>query len=110
MRTIPEKNSLVAPLVVAVCLLTAGCPKPSVAVRTYVIKQKDTLWSVSMMHYGSGRHWRNLVAANPGLDPAALVVGQTIKIQPLSTSSTQSGTSGAAAPGPGDNIAPGPDY
>ena len=27
MRTIPEKNSLVVPLVVAVCLLTAGCGK-----------------------------------------------------------------------------------
>jgi len=100
MGTTPEKNGLITALVVAVCLLTAGCSKSSVTVRTHVIKRADTLWKVSEMYYGDGRHWRNLVAANPGLDPAALVVGLTIKIQPLSTFSTRSGSSDAAAPDP----------
>jgi nucleoid-associated protein YgaU len=100
MRTIPEKSSLVVPLVVAVCLLTAGCPKSPATVRIHVIKRGDTLWKVSEMYYGDGRRWKNLVVANPGLDPAAMVVGQTIKIQPLSTSSTQSGALDVAAPDP----------
>lgn len=100
MRTTPEKNSVVTALAVAICLFTAGCPKPSGTVRVHVIKQKDTLWKVSEMYYGDGRHWRNLVEANPGLDPAAMVVGQTIKITPLPTSSGRSVASDAAAPDP----------
>ena len=51
--------------------------------RTYVIKANDKLWTLAETHYGHGKHWQLLVAANPGLSPTALVVGRTIKIPPL---------------------------
>ena len=53
------------------------------AVRSYAIQQGDTLATISAVFYGDVKHWRLLVDANPGLDPARLTVGATISIPPL---------------------------
>ncbi|MBI1337236.1 MAG: LysM peptidoglycan-binding domain-containing protein [Phycisphaera sp.] len=47
---------------------------------TYTIRKGDTLFSIAKRTYGSGNRWRDIVAANPGLVPEKLRVGQTITL------------------------------
>jgi len=47
---------------------------------TYTIKQGDTLWKIATAHYGDGKKWKEIVDANPGLEPSKLRVGQTITL------------------------------
>jgi nucleoid-associated protein YgaU len=49
---------------------------------TYTIQKKDTLWSIASRLLGNGQRYRDILAANPGLDAKKLAVGQTIKIPP----------------------------
>ncbi len=46
--------------------------------QTYAISRGDTLWSIASRTYGDGQRWRDIVNANPGLEPRRLRVGQTI--------------------------------
>jgi LysM repeat protein len=57
-------------------------PHAGAAARSYVIQAGDTLAEISSVFYGSPIHWRTLVAANPGLDPANLTPGQALTIPP----------------------------
>jgi LysM repeat protein len=55
----------------------------SVAVRgsrTYTIQAGDTLADISTLFYGAPEHWRVLINANPGLNPAALAPGTVLVI------------------------------
>ena len=54
--------------------------EPAPALRTYTVRKKDTLWSIAKKHLGDGQRWKEIVAANPGLDPRKLMPGQTIKL------------------------------
>ncbi len=47
---------------------------------SYTVKHGDTLYSIAKSRYGSGKEYTKIVAANPGLDPSKLRVGQTITI------------------------------
>ena len=63
----------------------AGSPVPTAAaipsgVRTYTVQPGDTLADITALFYGSPAAWRTIVAANPGLDPAALQPGMTLTI------------------------------
>jgi 5'-nucleotidase / UDP-sugar diphosphatase len=46
----------------------------------YTIKPGDTLYRIAVTHYGSGKQWKKIIAANPGLSPSHLRVGQTITL------------------------------
>jgi len=48
----------------------------------YTIQKGDTLWSIAKKHLGDGKRWKDIVAANPGLKPEKLKVGQKIVIPP----------------------------
>lgn len=48
--------------------------------RRYRVQPGDTLATIAAVFYGDAQHWRRIVDANPGLDPAALPVGETIAI------------------------------
>ena len=50
--------------------------------RTYTIQAGDTLADISTLFYGAPEHWRNIINANPGLNPAALVPGTVLVIPP----------------------------
>lgn len=52
------------------------------AQRTYTVQAGDTLADIATLFYGSPTPWREIVAANPGLDPAKLTPGQTLVIPP----------------------------
>jgi len=45
---------------------------------TYTIVQGDTLYGIAMKHYGDARSAQIIEAANPGLNPTALRVGEKI--------------------------------
>ncbi len=47
---------------------------------SYTVKKGDTLWSIAKSRYGNGQKWQDIVAANPGLNPQKLAVGQTITL------------------------------
>jgi len=73
-----------APDIVMVTAATAA-PAPPAATptpgnQTYVIQAGDTLAAISAAFYGSVQPWRRILDANPGLDAAALPVGQSIVI------------------------------
>ena len=76
---------------------------------TYTIEQGDTLYGIALKHYGDARGAPVIEAANPGLNPRALRVGEKITLPdkppaaerlpaPPGGSSAASGAS-AAAPG-----------
>ena len=47
---------------------------------TYVVKHGDTLFHIATVSYGSGGQWKKIAAANPGVDPKHLKVGQKLII------------------------------
>lgn len=47
---------------------------------TYTVKKGDTLFGIARTHYNDGKQWKKIVAANPGLSPQSLKVGQTITL------------------------------
>jgi len=57
----------------------ASTPPPA-GQRRYVVQEGDTLALISSVFYGDAASWRRIVDANPGLDPAALPVGQELVI------------------------------
>lgn len=46
--------------------------------RSYTVQRGDTLWSIAARNYNDGHKWRDIQAANPGLQPNKLRVGQQI--------------------------------
>lgn len=48
--------------------------------RKHVIVKGDTLYSLARRYLGHGRRWQEIQAANAGLDPRKLRVGQEIVI------------------------------
>jgi len=52
---------------------------------TYVVRAGDTLSAIASRMLGSRERWRELVAANPGLDPKHLLVGQSIRVPRATT-------------------------
>ncbi|MEL7237575.1 MAG: LysM domain-containing protein [Planctomycetota bacterium] len=60
----------------AVATINVGTPGP----RQHTVAAGETLYAISRTHLGDGRRWRDVVAINPGLDPTALVVGQTLML------------------------------
>jgi 5'-nucleotidase/UDP-sugar diphosphatase len=65
---------------------TPPAPAPATAVnygapaggRTYVVQNRDTLWSIAARHYGDGKRWRDIAAANGISNERRLMVGQTL--------------------------------
>ena len=47
---------------------------------SYTVKKGATLYSIARNRYGSGKEWSKITAANPGLRPESLKVGQTIVV------------------------------
>jgi len=53
---------------------------PAASTHAYTVRSGDTLSEISQRELGSARRWQEIVAANPGLDPARLRAGKTIQI------------------------------
>ena len=44
----------------------------------YTVKKGDTLFRIAKDHYGDGKQWRRIAAANPGVTPTSLKAGQIL--------------------------------
>jgi len=62
-------------------LATRPAPPPAQP-RKYTVRRQDTLWSIAVRHLGDGKRWKEIQAANAGLDPAKLTPGQVITLPP----------------------------
>ena len=47
---------------------------------SYTVLKGDTLYKSARERYGDGKQWQRIAAANPGLSPGSLKVGQKIAI------------------------------
>ena len=56
--------------------LTTAPAQPDAA--SYTVKQGDTLFHIAREQYGDGKKWKQIAAANPGVTPATLKVGQKL--------------------------------
>jgi 5'-nucleotidase len=57
-----------------------GASAPIAAGGTYTVQRGDTLYKLAREHYGDGKQWTRITAANPGLSPQSLKIGQKIMI------------------------------
>jgi nucleoid-associated protein YgaU len=64
--------------------VVAAPAAPAAGTTQYTIKSGDTLEGIARAQMGDGQKWQLIAAANPGLDPKALKIGQKITI-PAST-------------------------
>ena len=76
---------------------------PAAGTTQYTIKSGDTLEAIARTQMGDGQKWQLIAAANPGLDPKALQIGQKITI-PASTATASKDK--AAAPAGSSTAAP----
>jgi nucleoid-associated protein YgaU len=64
----------------------------------HVVKGGETLSDISKQHYGTTTKWKEIIKANPGIDPEGLKVGQKLKLPEIAGTtpapSTGTGTSG----------------
>lgn len=74
-------------------------PAGESSAREYTIKSGDTLEAIARAELGSGQKWNTIVAANPGLDPKALKIGQKIKLPASGSAASGSAASGSAGSG-----------
>lgn len=51
---------------------------PAAAGANYTVKKGDTLFHIAKEHYGDGKQWRRIAAANPGVTATSLKVGQIL--------------------------------
>ncbi len=78
-----------APVGETVVAVPAQEPPPSPttqedpAPQQYVVEAGDELWFIAESLLGDGQRWRDLVAANPGLDPNSPLIPGTVLVLPL---------------------------
>jgi nucleoid-associated protein YgaU len=67
----------------------AADPAPAAPAKTagdkqsYVVQKGDTLFKIAKTQYGDGNKWQKIAAANPGLSPSTLKIGQKIVLPTL---------------------------
>ncbi len=47
----------------------------------HTVRKKDTLWSIAEQYYGTGKRWREILQANPKLDPDPRKLPAGVKIR-----------------------------
>lgn len=65
--------------------------------REYVVKEEDTYVAIATAEYGDQKYWPAIAAANPGVDPRTLKVGQKLKL-PLKPEDPAEARPAATAP------------
>jgi nucleoid-associated protein YgaU len=55
-----------------------AAPAPVAAGSTYTVQKGDSLYKIARERYGDAKQWQKIAAANPGLNPNSLKVGQKL--------------------------------
>ncbi|MBA3707813.1 MAG: LysM peptidoglycan-binding domain-containing protein [Planctomycetes bacterium] len=69
---------------------TGGTTDSPLSGKVHVVASGETLSDISKKYFGTTTHWKDIVKANPGVDPETLKVGQKITIPEIA------GTTGAS--------------
>lgn len=69
----------VAPVTVAAAE-PAAAPAAATSGGSYTVQKGDTLYKIARERYGNGNQWQRIAAANPGVSPSTLKVGQKIVV------------------------------
>ena len=70
---------------------------PASTPRTHRVASGESLYSISQLVYGSGKYYKKILAANPGIDPHRLKIGQILVIPPLSDADKPAPAAGNAS-------------
>jgi nucleoid-associated protein YgaU len=89
----PATRTVAAP---AAAPVAPAAPTKPARAETYTVKEGDSLASIWRGLTGSERGWEKLQAANPGLDPSRLKIGQVLKVPDWSSDATPAKTAAAA--------------
>ena len=76
------KKAAIMVTLFSLCAVVFGVGSPVQAAGYYSVQPGDTLADISTIFYGAPEHWRLLITANPGLDPAQMTVGSVLTIPP----------------------------
>ena len=74
----PSAEPIAAPAAAVTPAPAAPASPASVASANYTVRKGDTLFRIAKDRYGDGKKWQQIAAANPGVTPASLKVGQTL--------------------------------
>ncbi len=77
----------------------AGGAPEAAGGRVHVVEEGETLGDISKQYYGTTRRWKDIVKANPGLDPDNVPVGAKLTIPELGAATPHSASQeGGAEP------------
>jgi nucleoid-associated protein YgaU len=80
--------------------VVAAPATPASGSTQYTIKSGDTLEGIARTQMGDGQKWQLIAAANPGLDPKALKIGQKITIPASTTTASKDKAAGSSTAAP----------
>jgi nucleoid-associated protein YgaU len=82
MSTVPVRD--VAPAQIASpATSTPPATPPASTPRSHRVVSGESLYSISQTVYGNGKYYKKILAANPGIDPRHLKIGQILAIPEL---------------------------
>ncbi|MGD0387422.1 MAG: LysM domain-containing protein [Tepidisphaeraceae bacterium] len=70
---------------------------PASTPRTHRVASGESPYSISQLVYGSGKYYKKILAANPGIDPRRLKIGQILVIPELSDADKPAPAAGNAS-------------
>lgn len=76
----PSAYPMAAPAPVAVEPVYAPAPVTSTGARSYTVKKGDTLYGIARREYGDASRVKDILAANPGINPNVIKVGQKLNL------------------------------
>lgn len=68
------------PMTAAPQAVEPSTPTPLVPPRTYTVEKGDTIYGIARKVFGSDTRAKDIIAANPGIDPNHIKVGQVINL------------------------------
>ncbi len=82
-----------------------GAAPAPVEGNVHVVAAGETLGDISKKHYGTSTKWKDIVKANPGVDPEGLKIGQKLKLPEIAGTPTPTNTPAPGAAPVSDSAA-----
>jgi nucleoid-associated protein YgaU len=76
--TAPQAVTTEASATSATPMMSTTPASATLGEKTHTVRHGETLFSIAKANYGSGKAWKKIVAANPGVSPSKLKVGQVL--------------------------------
>jgi nucleoid-associated protein YgaU len=73
---------------------------------TYTVKKGDTLHSIAKRELGSENKWKDILAANPSLNPSKMKIGMALQMPAKASSTAAAGTTATPGATPSATVIP----